>query len=431
MLIEAGSIVCDSDLSQLEQHEPKLSLRGWRVFVAQLKVQRENLKELALRNTWAVEEYLDILQSTTVLDLHAHSIYTRLRRHGVDVPMDSVPSDYSSTGRSRFEKKTVYDYIPLYDESMCELSFQLGFQDINYDIQYGLPPLCRARISHINWLIQRGADLEQRIWLSGDGQLQTSGIFSAHYVLYNISSGCLNLFNALYWYPSHGNQELFPITNRALPLSLADSCRCACSTKGCTPFLFLLKAQCGSQNQSVVADTDWIANIDFIPIFDGFPTYTMRCLYLAAMRFIGFVTLDLTHTCCHSHAIVRWEEPYRTRDQDEVDEIQEEESDLIAVLDGIVVEFQNIIASISGDSVLSEFHACWRDYWTDRVPEILQELANNRITEAERQDAELIGVVWESESDESEAPEEITGNPYDPKTIDYWNYELDSIAEDV
>ncbi|KAK7932606.1 hypothetical protein PG985_003318 [Apiospora marii] len=116
------------------------------------------------------------------------------------------------------------------------------------------------------------------------------------------------------------------------------------------------------------------------------------------------------------------------KDHDEVDEIQEEESGTIKVLEDMVAEFQDMIASISGDSALSQFQACWACYWTDRVPVILEELNDHRMTQTERQDAKLIGVVWESESDESE---DATGNPYDSDTIDYWHYKLDSITEDA
>lgn len=437
MLLEAGSVVCDADLSQLHEPVLNISLRGWRAFLTQLKAQRESLKELALRNTWAVEEYLDVLRSGQVLDLHAYAVYKNLRRHGIDVPMDSVSTDYTNTGRTypnpKSEKNTVYDCVPFQHESICELLFEMGFQDIDFDVQYGLPPLCRAfEISHINWFIQRGADLKRRIWPSNDTQLQTSGIFSAHYVLYHTTPYCLHLQRHLIPLLSCEEPQTVPATNKTLSVSLAanltDSCCCACSTKGCTPYLFLFKSQGFLENQSVTIDLRSVADMEFAAIFDGLSTEIVRSLFLAAMRFVSFVALQLTHTCCDAHAIVIQQERYETRDQDEVDEIQEEEKELIKVLNGMVTEFQDIITNFSGDLAQSNFQACWKDYWTDRVPEILQELDDNRMTETERQQAELIGVVWKSETEE---PEDVTGNPYDPKTIDYWYYKLDSITEYV
>ncbi|KAK8018871.1 hypothetical protein PG991_008061 [Apiospora marii] len=438
MLRETGSVVCDSDFYLLDHHFPSVSLRGWGAFIAQVKVQRENLKELALHNIWAVEEHLAILQSEKVLDLHAYAVYKSLRRHGIDVPMDLVPSDYTSIASSywisRSERKTVYDCIDPFNESICELSFRMGFQDIDFSAPYGLPPLCRAsEIPHINWLIQQGADIKRRVWPADDEQLQNRGIFSAHYVLYHSTPDCLDLQSYLRPYRSCRDPQSVTVTNRVLSVSLAanltDSCCCACSTKGCTPFLFLFKGQCGWKNQRIIADMRSVADMDFHAIFDGLPTEMVRSLYLAAVRFVGFVALDLTHTCCDACAIVKWKEPYRTRDRYEVNEIQEEESGLIEVLDNMVAEFQNTIANISGDSALSQFQACWESYWTDRVPEILEGLGNHRMSEAERLDAELIGVLWESESGESE--EDTKGNPYDPDTIDHWHYELDLIAEEV
>ncbi|KAK8068875.1 hypothetical protein PG994_005491 [Apiospora phragmitis] len=383
MLLAAGAAVCDAGMIQLyygfRSPSLQLSLREWKLIVGQLKAQRQNLKELALCNTWAVEEYLGILQSAQVLDLHASAVYNSLRKHCIDVPMDSVPSDFTNAcpPYAPYEGKTVYDYIPSHDVSMCELSFQLGFQDIDFDVQ----------------------------------------------------GGCLKMLYLFPRPPSYGIQELIPATTSVLPASLVDSCRCACSTEGCTPFLFMLKAQYDERRPNESPDMDSITDIDFISIFDGLPMEITRSFFLAAMRFTAFVTPELTHTCCDAYEIFKLWRPYETKDQDEIDEIQQEESGLIDVLHNMVSEFKDMLAHISGDSAQSQFQACWKDYWTNHVPKILQELEDNHITEAELQEAERIGVVWESES--RDTSEDTIGNPHDPESLDYWYYELNLIAGDI
>ena len=95
--------------------------------------------------------------------------------------------------------------------------------------------------------------------------------------------------------------------------------------------------------------------------------------------------------------------------------------ELIKVLDIMVDEFQGRIDDVSGDA--TQLQVCWQDYWTNRVPEVLQKLEDQKMTLAERQCAELIGVVWKGNE-----PVDKTGNPYEPDTSDHWCYELDLIT---
>ncbi|KAK8045486.1 hypothetical protein PG993_005510 [Apiospora rasikravindrae] len=423
-LLEAGALVCGADLYRLSNLPHPLPLRAWRHFISQLKAQRENLKILALRNTWAVENYLDILQLDQVLDLHAFAVYKSLQTRGIDVPIYTGLTSYWEN----YRWLTVFDYIPPHNFSVHDLAFQLGFRDIDSGPHYGyLPPLCRScNFGYINWLLQQGADLKRRIWSPGDRQPQTTGLTSAHYLLHNVVPHHPNLLHASRRQPpDYAFHTQLQIVTRALS-GLADDCWCACSTEGCTPFIYLLKSYFGMPE-----DTS-MGNMRLAELLDGFSAETMKSFYLAAMRFAGFSALDLTHTCCNALIIILFEKPYQTKDRDEVEEIQQEESRLIGVLDEMVDEFEDMTADISGDS--ERFQALWEDYWDNRVPEILQELEGIQMTEAERQDAKLIGVMWESDTesdDPTEESEDTMSNPYDPKDIDYWYYELDSIAEDV
>lgn len=420
MLLEAGASIGDAELGKLNEFRFNIPLRGWRLFLTQLKAQREGLKEIALCHPWAVQEYLGIIQSVQVLNLHALAVYKALRKHGIHGPEDMIPSDYS-------KGQTIYDEVPIYYTSFLDITFQLGFQDIDLDVQYGIPRLCTTVLSsQIAWLIKQGADLERQIW-SSDDDLQTPdiGIFSAHYVLYTTSiyySHLLPTLNQprLYVYDT---DELARITAAVLPISLSDSCWCACSATGCTPFIYMLKRQETTMSEFY---PPWlrqghIADIDFTMIFHGFPKEIIKSLYLTSMRFIGFFTLDLTHTCCNAEAVCSQQEPYEARDRDEVEEIQQEEMELIKVLDIMVDEFQGRIDDVSGDA--TQLQVCWQDYWTNRVPEVLQKLEDQKMTLAERQCAELIGVVWKGNE-----PVDKTGNPYEPDTSDHWCYELDLIT---
>ncbi|KAK7942525.1 uncharacterized protein PG986_011638 [Apiospora aurea] len=270
--------------------------------------------------------------------------------------------------------RTVFDRISPESLSMRNLAFQLGFRDIDFDPHCGcFPPLCSSgNLDYVNWLLQHGADLKRLIWSSGDRQSQANGLTSAHYLLYRIFRYPIDFLQpSRHQTPDYVFCQMLQITTEALSVGLADVC---------------------------------------------------------------FDALGLTHTCCDARRIVEYQHCYQTKDRDEVDEIQQEESVFIEVLDDMVAEFEDVTSHISDDTTQSQFQECWEGYWVNRVPEILQELEDSRMTEAERQGAEMIGVVWESESesdDPTEQAEVITGNPYYFGDINYWYYVLDSIAGDI
>ena len=424
MLLGAVQVVTIKDLSH-DVDRCTISTRGWRLFISELRASRQRLKELASRHIWAVQEYSDYLCSDQTLDLHAQAVYKGLISHGIEVPVEAIPVDGYSAGDCR----TVYQILHNPQVRLCELLFNLGFQDVDNDTQHGSPPLCNAtKPDYINWLLDRGADLKRRIQSCGDDQSQARGIFTAHYVLYNLFQDSFDQMIEGDMVPSNHHHGFVEVLIKALPVSLADSCVCACSTDGCTPFLYMMHKMARDRHRFIEESV----RLDFRRAFEGIPTDNLASLYLAAMRAEAFIALGITHTCCKEHGISNALQAYPMIDRDEIDEIQEEESRLIETLDDMVDEFQARIAHMSHD--LEALEACWKDFWTYRVPQILGELEGGQLTDSERLSAEQIGVVWESRSESDEVSgdlEEILGNPNPEGTVDWFDYELKSIVGDI
>lgn len=375
------------------------SAMGWKVFFNHLKVQRAQLGKIADRNKWAVpEEALEPLQNAQVLDLHAMKIYKSLQNNHVGVPVDIFLTYQSRLDEAKYP--TVYHFIPE-NAQVAEMALRMGFHDIDHDIKHGRPPLacayayCTNGLHYIYWLIQRGANLQRRIspLREGDDRLKTHGIFSAHCVMYRLGQSCFGIQLT----SEHANVFTL-IATRILPLCLTDSCFCACSVEGCTPFVYMFK---GWFDFWPLTEPEKFARLDFTSIFQGLSTATIDSLYLTAARVACFRTLGLTHTCCNASAIVEHGWPHKDKDHDDVEEIRQEESTLLKVLEEMVEEFANRTANLTGD--LARLHDCWEEYWIDYVPIVLQRMSYGRMTEEERRDAEMIGVVWKTETEDDRA----------------------------
>ncbi|KAK7978682.1 hypothetical protein PG988_006172 [Apiospora saccharicola] len=258
--------------------------------------------------------------------------------------------------------------------------FQMGYRDIDFDIEYGDPPITKAsQPDYINWLIQRGADLERRIRPVGNDQSKTSGIFSAHYAMFNLGGeienkqGCRN--------------TVASAIARILPLSLTDDCSCKCSTEGCTPIIYMLKNFYWDRHE-----LPGIMDMDFIILCGG-------------------------------------GQPYVVKDRGEVEEIQQEESALISILDEMVDELARRIGHITGDP--AQLQACWENYWHDYAHAVLEKLENSRMTEDERRSAEMIGVVWKRDTNVRLTRIENQAEDTVEDKINRLFRELESIGKDV
>ncbi|KAK7919985.1 hypothetical protein PG985_008007 [Apiospora marii] len=373
MLLGIGAVLSYTDLEFFKIETA--SARGRRTFFSHLKKQREQLRKIALRHQWATRKCLGLMQETSVLDLHASTIRKVLLDNGIEVPVDLV--------------LTANDTIHVYDlisknAQIAEMLFQMGFRDIDFDIPYGEPPLTKSpEPDYIYWLIERGADLKRRIRPVVNDQYKTSGIFSAHFVMFNLGHNMKK---------GH-TQTMVSTIARILPISLTDHCSCQCSTDGCTPFIYMLKGYYGDASEPC-----GIADMDFINMSNGLPIGIIKSLYLSVARFACFESLDLTHTCCDALRIVWYGWSYVVKVPDEGVEIQQEESALLSLLDEMVDELAGRIDQITGDP--AQLQACWENYWEDYVYAVLNELDKDQMTEEERHGAETIGVVWESEAED-------------------------------
>ncbi|KAK8074084.1 hypothetical protein PG994_004983 [Apiospora phragmitis] len=235
---------------------------------------------------------------------------------------------------------------------MAEEAFQTGFRDIDYDSCYGTPPLTHSQNPEYTlWLLEHGADPKRRINSRGELPVEGRGTISAHYMMYNIVS--LAIFMVAHSAPAH-QRAVWRVIAMAGFIQVADFCSCACSSGGCTPFICMMKG-------------------------------------CSVIRFDAFERLGLTHTCC-------WRPVCRRRviDDAEVLEIQEEEeARLLNILNDIVEDFEGKVKDISND--LEELYAFRNDYWRCHVEPVLDNLADQRMTEEERQEAEAIGIKWWSD----------------------------------
>ncbi|KAK8117910.1 uncharacterized protein PG998_006191 [Apiospora kogelbergensis] len=430
MVLEAGAV-----LSQYELGQPlKLSgsARSWRVFLSHLKPQRQKLKDVVNgSDIWTLQQRLRVLPQGAVLDLQAGTIFRTLKQHKVQVPIDPILSKCWDTKLDEYP--TVHFLLP-HKVQIAEMAFQLGFEDVDYNIQCGtrLPPLLIPNEpEYTKWLIERGAKLKRLIWPSADDQSPPPrGIFSAHYVMYNLP---LPYDGGGPWCP---DPTTVSILRWIMPLDARDSCDCACSIEGCTPLLYKFK----DNHLDIGSSKTRTTILSIIP--QGLSVSLMKTLYLDTMRFACFTALGLTHTCCNARAIITEGAPYFVKDQGDVEEIQEEEGDLIELLSELVHEFWDRISQMDGHN--EQLRSCWEDYWTDRVARALQALEGSRMTEEEKQGAESVGVVWESgrmyrsececKGENSQHPNETgarAAGPHDNGTLEYCEHELDLIAEEL
>lgn len=179
-------------------------------------------------------------------------------------------------------------------------------------------------------------------------------------------------------------ERLLAIISR---LSIFDTCRCACSTSGCSPAANLMKGF--KTVLEIISQAYDRPLLDFEPPLTemlvtagGMDKKTSVKVALELIRLKTFEELELTHTCCKGE-FYPWQSQPPMPDEIEIDEIQEEERVLIAQLEDLVAEFN--FEFEKRQEPLLEF---LDGYWTERMEEVLAE-PDSSDEEATRQIEEL------------------------------------------
>ena len=343
----------------------------------------------------------DIEIPDRVLDAEAWHVYQRLSRKYI-IPLYLRPS----IGRT----SSVFCERSL-TPSLAEFLWSYGFLDVDIMDDDGYTPILLSELKKgmLSWFLSKGVKLEAR------PPLETWAI--AHWVGHRIGQ-----YGHCYEY--HWNQsntllhELFEALTTFDQIdsacNLADDCRCACTSGGCTMLTACLKRLWYGDGDLCKALNIWTSYFP-LEISAG------REQWLAGLRFVLFQEMHMEHTCCRLevHEVYgeyyMWK-PHRIKSSaSEVSEIQEIEVKDIHRLDAILT-----FASDLMDGRYSKFEdlAAYvlQTFVHEAKPETLamidrQAGLDPEYSDQENEDQESSG---QAHSDEESSDEEY----FDPETED-------------
>ncbi|KAK4163435.1 hypothetical protein QBC43DRAFT_319578 [Cladorrhinum sp. PSN259] len=435
LLLNAGSVLSLDFYASLGQLLHLASHRCRKKFIQHLRKQREDLKALALVHLSASEIHDFGLDCEHVLDSAIPQVVSILKRRGVSIPATLIPENNRCPDLS-----LVYPvYRLLTKPSHADLFFQAGFCDMDRCLAVNVG--ARLELVYMQWLDSHTTGFLDEPFVSS--ALTASRVFNSHVVFWLL--GRLACFELRHESNAHEIKGSFSFSKRicwldkdwvkkvhvqdtAFSGNLADSCRCNCSIDGCVPFTYLLKW----------IDSGWVTREDIDSLAGTFRYYLTNLgveleavHHHAALRYMTYTALGIPHTCCNARKIIfGYEEPYHSTD--EIDEIQEEHADPLALMEELLEEFEKQVDAIFArdeKDKTQDLVDFWKSTWVQRMKTILDQLEGDELTEEERLGAESIGVIFEAEIPTakpmaSRPPE----NPYDRHTWDHWYWELDQIA---
>lgn len=429
------------------------------------------LKNLGLRFLSTVEIDLYHLKADFVLDYYAPKVAQLLSENGVSIPaslraimlepiqyppgkvLEHSPFSQDRTSWSGMEGylrySSVYHVTYALGETptnrLPQLLFDLGFHDIDYIDNSGYTPLTKHltyscgyfRPSYTLWLIDHGANLEQRLPAGprfGDTS-EHGAATAAHLALQSFTSikdvtGC-----AADWVMMQ-DQEVDAyrkLADMVAPLGLLDDCTCGCVGDGCHTFkavfdniwnyateykFFGYSRRVGdfaSPRSTLVSG--FAAKVS--ELLQNFPLDMSVWIKMSksGLRYFAFSMLDLRHTCCNIYAVGG----PRLFTLEEVDEIRDEEHERLGVLEQLVREFEERYDTFQNTEKQGDkFTNFLTAHWAPKMEQVLADLELRDLSAQELRAAEEVGVIWDK------PPTQVAEEPV--KDFEYWMRELDNIA---
>jgi hypothetical protein len=410
------------------EHDRHNCIHGRKIIIQGLAKRREKLKELLCRRLSPAEREGMEVHQTRILDQNAARLQHQLEAQGCPIP--TCLSVYDESFRSPYDHKSIYSFIS--DGETAEYAHQLGFyysesefadficrlaSYISHSPNQGY---CESRFSssYLCWMIDHGTSISSRLPARTLPSPEIE-VTAAHYFMASLGLS------------RQGQQELAPYG----PLSLAaveivfsetivDRCGCWCSPGGCTPLIKLLEGiywrRSSFESQDHLSRETQRVIYGLLSATQG-NIIDCQWIYAAIIRYYTFVELGLRHLCCVIIGDARGPLPAEERQ-----EIEEEDSSLLRLLENLLTEFE---CGYRHGMSLKQFFYWMRTDWAPRIQEVRQELASQRLTDEQMQDAESIGVVWKAYGPQP-VYESCTG--FDVRECDLWDVmdELDQIATD-
>ncbi|KAH7246638.1 hypothetical protein BKA59DRAFT_395954 [Fusarium tricinctum] len=422
LLLESNSVLFEDQLPLVFDKSCKCAKT---IVLQHLAKRRKELEQLAVSHLPSAEIRSLGLCKGSVLDWNAVNVQTCLAAHHCNIPkhLMVVPVD----GLDDYFEITKSVYVNIRHRETAEFAFSLGFdkksaffhvfQSIIWEVRNGICHKTPYSLSYVEWLVGDGTQLESVIPVDFMDKVVRPATW-AHYFM-------AMLGQHLSWAQHHPweytNDGAFPPSVTAVVLSgtIRDGCLCHCSLHGCSPLSKFLQGFEWRMRYIRVNRSSWNGLQTTKLISDGLQTLIseedLPCswIYEAVLRFLTFSALGLRHTCC----VLGNFNCDGYLDPEEINEIHEEDSAMLQLLERLMTEFQADCGRIVALGPLL------RDRWLPKMTEVLEEIDSQRLTKEELRKAEDYGVIWEQEQSWESEDE-------DPDDLEGWMKKLDEIAPD-
>ena len=260
-------------------------------------------------------------------------------------------------------------------------------------------------LEYIKWILSKGADLYARQDLAfvegqyGTELLNTRQLLSANAIsLLAWKIGIAMAFQEQRRHPLDRDNDPFPVwyeqwatestqqtLRRILMDGTTDDCTCSCSASGCTARTLISKSYASEMRRLDLCElaNDYGGNILRLAEL----TDTDVALWSSeALRWLTFQELGLKHTCCDWYCVDPHSESFvstRIKDQTKIDELQEQNSEGISLLEWYLLAFETKI-----DEENIPFAEFLRYYWAPTM-DSFHEDRNSSDMEASKR-----GLAW-------------------------------------
>lgn len=384
ILLDADCMITKTESWPLDSYgfEPSLCDNCLHEVSEHLVSRRDRLKSLAANRLPRMQANALGVFSPSVLDSNVIRVIQALIQWGISVPPSLQVNGSDQEGRNDMTSAYHRFYGPIPFSAL----WRLGLRDLDTPDMDGLTPLmswCKkygwnmtdTDAGRCSWLIEGGADL----W-----KLAPDGVSTIGHELYSKIGQML--------LPRADNEEpprthVFNLTRKLSHRDPRDGCHCACSPGGCTPFVRFLQAV--FRKRYLDSASKLIENL--LASMRETHTSLNKIQMRSVVRYATFEMMGIRHTCCHDDTGPTLG---RNRQNMELDELRQEDSFLINLLDDLATEFEVKLEEMVQEQYVNKRVSFWHGCWLPRIQQVLESIHSANIEEPDKVAAEEIGVVW-------------------------------------